>query len=306
MFYCLHHNQLNETSAAFRIEGPDANTYVQGQFTQDIVQREVTSNYGLFLNQKGKVLADAWVLRRGTNEFSLVSFSAGAARLRERLEAYLIADEVTITDETELWARISVWGDGVAEVVAKLLGQQAPAAGTWLEAKSMKVFRGRLSAAENFELLVSREMAAKLVGELRVFGASEADGATAERERINSGLPAVPTDIGLNDLPNEGGLDEVAISYTKGCYLGQEVMARLKNLGQVRRRLHIVRGPGEPAAPGVMLFQGDKKVGEVRSVAREGDGFVAMAMLSLVNFDAAVGLNLTPNGPVTLSLIRRV
>ena len=75
------------------------------------------------------------------------------------------------------------------------------------------------------------------------------------------------------------GSTTVAISYTKGCYLGQEVMARLKNLGHVRRRLHIVRGEGEPPAAGAQLFQNERKVGEVRSTARDGRGFVAIAML---------------------------
>ncbi len=83
-------------------------------------------------------------------------------------------------------------------------------------------------------------------------------------------------------------------------------MARLKNLGQVRRRLHLVRGARAAAAPGTALFQGERKVGELRSAAAEGDGFVAMAMLSLVNLDASAGLAVAANGPADIKILQRV
>jgi folate-binding Fe-S cluster repair protein YgfZ len=98
----------------------------------------------------------------------------------------------------------------------------------------------------------------------------------------------------------------VAISYTKGCYLGQEVMARLKNLGQVRRHLHIVRGSGGPIPVGTALFKNESKVGEIRSTALDGDGFLAMAMLSLVQLGGAGSLSATSGGPATITIIRRV
>ncbi len=69
-----------------------------------------------------------------------------------------------------------------------------------------------------------------------------------ELMRIQADIAAVPRDIGPDDLPNEGGLEKIAISYTKGCYLGQEVMARLKSMGQVRRQLLRVTGTGAPPA----------------------------------------------------------
>ena len=98
-------------------------------------------------------------------------------------------------------------------------------------------------------------------------------------------------------------MEEAAISYTKGCYLGQEVMARLKNLGRVRRRLHVVTGRGAMPQSQAPLFQGEKKIGEIRSGAVREDGFIAMAMLSLVNLDRAVGLSLAPGAAPTLEII---
>jgi folate-binding protein YgfZ len=120
--------------------------------------------------------------------------------------------------------------------------------------------------------------------------------------RIAAGVPAIPDDLGPTDLPQEGGLEVGVIAYNKGCYLGQEVMARLKNLGQVRRRLHVVRGRGAPPARLAVLYQGGKKIGELRSIAQHQEGFVALAMLALINLNARAGLGLTPTGPATIWL----
>ena len=305
MFYYLTNSELNKTSAVIGFGGPDANTYLQGQFTQEINRPGRSVGYGLFLNQKGKVVADGHLLRLENDGFWLISHSSPAPKLRERLEAYIIADEVDMEDRTSLWARIRLWGDEAGSIVAKVIGM-APEPGFWVEARSIRAFCGRCARADNFELILPHDMVSEIGAELVSLGGLEATDEVAERARIVSGIPSVPADIGLNDLPNEGGLDEVAISYTKGCYLGQEVMARLKNLGQVRRRLHVVRGAGLPLAPGTPLFQEDKRVGDLRSAARDGEGFVAMAMLSLVTLNPSMGLSLIPNGPTVISIIRRV
>jgi folate-binding protein YgfZ len=137
---------------------------------------------------------------------------------------------------------------------------------------------------------------------LCALGCGETGANQVEFIRITDGIPSVPRDLGHGDLPNEGNLEEDAISYTKGCYLGQEVMARLKNLGRVRRRLFVVRGTGNPPGARTPLFQRDRKVGEIRSVASQGDGFVAMAMLALLDLDEATGLGLAPGAPPTISI----
>lgn len=288
--YYLEDNDLKNASAVLRVRGPDANSYLQGQFTQDLRLKNGESAYGLWLDLKGKVLADSQVLKMAENEYLIVSFSAKAADLRARLESYLIADEVEVEDETSAWAGILLWGEGAADLVPPAEGVAWPSRRAGTGSRQWLVPAGRFDAVR-----------AMLGG--RAEGAGHA---AAERARLQAGLPAVPVDIGPRDLPNEGNLEEVAISYTKGCYLGQEVMARLKNLGQVRRRLHLVRGSGSAPAAGTALFQGDRKVGETRSAVAVGDGFLAMAMVSLVNLDAAAGLARDAGGTASITLLRRV
>lgn len=290
MIYSLTDNDLKRSSAILRVRGPDANSYLQGQFTQD-VNAVGGRSYGLWLDLKGRVQADGHVLKQGENEFLVVSFSFDPMQLKARLEAYLIADEVELADETDIWRGVLLWGDDAA--------RQAPPSG-------VLSFPSRRAGAGSVQWLVPAGQFEEVVAGLKKISAIERDTRAAELERLRQGVPAVPGDIGLRDLPNEGGLDEVAISYTKGCYLGQEVMARLKNLGQVRRRLHLVRGTGVPPVAGTALYQGERKVGEMRSTAIDDEGFLAMAMLSLVNLDAHAPLDLETTGPAAIRILRRV
>jgi len=251
----------------------------------------------LWLNQKGKALAESTILRCAEKEFLILSTTVSAKVICERLEAYLIADEVELVDETGLAVPVAVVGEGVGALLAGLLGV-APGPGRYGEAEGALVHPGRHSRQENYTLWLEPAVVARWRDWLGRAGVGEVDAGLLARERILAGIPAVPADIGPGDLPNEGGLETVAISFTKGCFLGQEVMARLKNLGQVRRRLHRVRGAGAAPAGGTEFFQQGRRVGELRSVAGDGDGWVGLAMLGLVALDAAAPLAVgMPDGP---------
>jgi tRNA-modifying protein YgfZ len=286
---------LSAYSGILSIRGADANSFLQGQFTNDLGASGPIARYGLWLDHKGKAQADSFVLRLGENDFLAVSGSSNGAAIRAHLEKYIVADEVSVDEVTGDWVGWGAWGEDAATFLRDQ-GMAVPAAGTFARHDRWLAFAGRRSGRPNYEILVPR--AELPPGAER----ATADAAERELERIRSGIPAVPQDIGPGELPNEGGLDAVAISYTKGCFTGQEVMARLKNLGQIRRRLFVVRGEGAPPAPGTSLYQGETRVGETRSAARDGEGFVALALLSLVNLKPDAGLALAPGQPAALRL----
>jgi len=272
-------------AAWLRVSGADAAGFLQGQFTNDLRTTPADGAvYGLWLNVKGKVLADSFVIRgNGADEFWVGSYFSGAAVIRERLESFVIADDVIIEDATGSWAGVSVIGEGANEAMNAVRD-----AGF--------VFPGRRTREENIEWVFPadrlEEMRARF-SELRELGADD-----MIRRRIAAGIAAVPVDVGPGDLPNEGGLDADAISYTKGCYLGQEVMARLKSMGQVRRRLLRVTASGEkiPSLPAA-LFLGARRVGELRSAALdEGGGFIGLAMISLINLTPGAALAFVSDG----------
>jgi folate-binding protein YgfZ len=283
-----------------RVTGEDAFTFLQGQFTNELRQPQGSATYGLWLNQKGKVLADSQVLRVSENEFLIYSEFSPAAIIRQRLEEYIVADDVVLADETATMHALTLWGAGGNEVISRLLGE-TPAPGRFVRHDDLLAFRGR-QTGDNWEILGPEKGITELCGQLIASSAVEISPAEMEFARISAGIPVVPADVGPGDLPNEGGLEDAAISYTKGCYLGQEVMARLKNLGQVRRRLRVLRGRGTPPAPLTALYQAEKKIGEIRTVATRADEFVALAMVSLINLTPTAGISLGPAGPVVMTL----
>ena len=98
--------------------------------------------------------------------------------------------------------------------------------------------------------------------------------------RISRCVPSVPEEIGATDLPGEGGLERDAISFTKGCYLGQEVVARMHNVGKAQRGLFVVRGEDAiPDLPLVLTNSESKRVGELRTAYLDGETWQGVAIL---------------------------
>lgn len=301
----MNTNILNITSDVLRICGPDANTYLQGQFSQNVKGPVGLAAYGLWLTEKGRVLADAHVLKLAEDAFLVVFTGQGLAAERQTLVMRnVIADDVECHEVGGNFREIALWGASAAEVCQKVLGATPPA-GAYLENSGVFAFLARLAAGENFRFLVPVAAVPDWEKRLLSAGAVIADEQSLLRDRILAGIAAVPLDIGPGELPNEGGLENAAVSYTKGCYLGQEVTNRLKTMGQVRRRLHIIRGCGAVPAVHAQLHQSGRKIGEIRSAVTDGDGFVALALLTLLNLDISVGASLTPDGPADVRIERQ-
>jgi tRNA-modifying protein YgfZ len=278
-------------ACVLRVSGPDAATFLQGQFTNDL--RDIgalRSVYGLWLDRKGRVIADSHVLRSAgdVSEFWIISLSSPASVVARRLEDFIVADDVAIEDATGSWLGVSLIGAGV---------------GAWCAAQSGPGFLlpGRRSRIENLEWLFRAADAGTVAA--MVSGAREVAADEVERMRISSRIPLVPVDIGAADLPNEGGLESQAISYSKGCYLGQEVMARLQSRGRVRRSLVRVAGAGAPPPAPAALWRGDRREGELRTAVPDADGR-GYSGLALVSVSAASGpFSLASGIPPSLDVV---
>jgi len=288
-----------------RVQGPDAFSFLQGQFSNDLrglgprgggengEQASVAcsalawSVYGLWLNRKGRILGDSFVLRDGEERFFICSYETSAAALRAHLESFIIADEVEVFDET-------------TEVVGLTLFSEKAAPSFLDLARAGFAFEGR-RGARAIEWVGTAEARVELIGQFKP--KVELSAAEMERRRILGKVPAVPRDLGSGDLPQEGGGDfeRAAVSYTKGCYLGQEIMSRLHTMGRVRRNLVLVRVEGGvPSKLPAALYLGEKRVGEIRSVVADETpgGFVGLALVSLHGLPTgSVLLSLCANGP---------
>lgn len=244
--------------------GEDSFSFLQGQFTNDL--EGAGCRYGLWLDRKGRVQADSFVLGAGEAVFFLASYFSPAAEITGRLEPYIIADDVLLADRTAEARAVSTWG---GELSALLAVEGVELKEGLFRTAGMVVFDGRRSGGRSIEWVFFGSEADGKAAEFRErldsSGARPVNADAVKRERIRAGIPAIPAELGPKDLPQEGRLEESALSFTKGCYLGQEVMARIRSMGAVRRKLVCVSIDGDepPSLPAVLYREG-KEAGALR------------------------------------------
>jgi folate-binding protein YgfZ len=223
-----------------QVSGEDAGDYLQSQFSQDIRQLgEGEAAYGLFLSLKGKVRADAFICGLDEEEFAVVSYHCPLQEIADLLDENVIADDV----------EFEVVHSGGSFVTINKENSKLP--------RKALMFPGRWMKQEHWDVILPEK------GEIPENCQPLQE---LEQIRIQDGMIAVPQDLGPGELPQEGGLEDVAVSFDKGCFLGQEVMARLKAMGKVQRRIYKVQGEGNVPQCGDKLLCGEKEAGELRSV----------------------------------------
>ena len=261
-----------------RATGEDAQDYLQSQLSVNLsILCDGGIRFGLRLNTKGKVLAGMYVLKISEEELLLVSRKSQASLLVDLLEENVVADEVEFTDETGQWNFHSTWGDE-KELVLECHGLSLPESGKFFRSDSGYAFLDSRLPGNTVSLLLREELDNEkdaLPSGVRLARKDELESA-----RIRAGLVSIPDEIGPNDLPQEGGLAESSVDFDKGCFLGQEVMARLHAMGKARREALVVRWPGpDSLSTPVDLYAGEKKVGELRNLVMEEDGGIGIALV---------------------------
>ncbi|GHC12421.1 YgfZ/GcvT domain-containing protein [Cerasicoccus arenae] len=243
------------TPCVLSVTGEDAFSYLQSQFSNDLRRTDARPvTYGLFLDRKGKVQADSFALQLNPERFLLVSYHAEPAALINKVEANIIADEVELEDVSAQYRLVTLWGNET-----QLSGLLADV-GTYIEQTGTLIYRGRQMTQPHIDCLIPADAIFSLPN------AAQASVTELLAARIDSGIPAIPQDIGLNDLPHEGGdLSKSAVSYTKGCYLGQEVMARLHAMGRPQRALYQVSFSAQNPPERIPVYSEEKAVGEITS-----------------------------------------
>ncbi len=259
-----------------RFEGQEAAEYLQGQLTNDIEVLEPGEGcYAALLDRKGHMQADMRVLRAAP-ESLLIDTEPGALHAtRRHLEMYKIGRQVELEDRTGSWAIYSLLGPRSAEIAAtpplpehackdhSLGGTGCLAVGT----------------AAGIDLIVAEEEAARLRSALIDAGAVEVGAEAVEILRIEAGTPRFGAEMDSRTMPAEAGIVESAVSFTKGCYIGQETVARLHYKGKPNRHLRGLR-LSAPAAPGTALTLSEKEVGKVGgSCVSPAQGPIALAIL---------------------------
>jgi folate-binding protein YgfZ len=255
------------------VEGADAVQFLNGFVTNDIKSLgEDAWLSAAFPNAQGRLTAFARILRRG-HRFLIETAAATRERIFGHLARFTLAGDFRVEDVTDLTATISVQGAQAAGVVEKALGVEAARVGRGLVAyaawqgTSVTAIRATHTAEDGFDLFVDAPAAASLWAALATAGARPVGDDALDVLRIEAGIPRYGVDMDESNVVLESVPDD-AVSFTKGCYLGQEIIARIHWRGHVARKLAGLSFDGEArAARGARIQSADgKEIGRATSV----------------------------------------
>ena len=222
--------------------------------------------YAFFLNAQGRILGDANLLCR-EGDFLLDTEPETHEALMAHLDRYIIADDVTIEDVTSRMTTIAVEGPRAAEAAAALGLVVPETAGAFGGVRDVIIANLSHTGAPGFWLIAPAEAKEVLIGEVEAAGVVQVDGEAARTVRIENGKPRYGEDIGEAHLPQETRVLH-ALHFNKGCYIGQEIVERVRSRGHVNRLLtRLVIDSGSAPARGTAIETGGKSVGEITSAA---------------------------------------
>ncbi len=246
------------------VSGPDAAEYLQGQLTNDVEALEPgEGQYAALLDRKGHMQSDLRVLRPAAEEILLETEPGAREAVARHLSMYSIGREVAVADRSGETAVLSLIGPRSAEIAH---GGAALPEHACEEVAIGGVACLAAGTAEGIDLIAAADDLPRLREALLAAGAVEVSEAAAEILRIEAGRPRFGAEMGTETMPAEAGIVDEVVSFTKGCYIGQETVARLHYKGRPNRHLRGLRLSG-PAAPGAPLRLGEKQVGLLGSAA---------------------------------------
>jgi tRNA-modifying protein YgfZ len=247
------------------VSGPEAADYLQGQLTNDVEAIDPGEGaYAALLDRKGHMQGDMRVLRPGNGPDLLLDTEPEALEaVRRHLAMYKIGRDVDVVDVGAERAILSLIGPRAVELAGSAAlpencCEEVTVAGTQALA---------VGSAEGIDLIFDAEARRRVTDALLAAGAAEVSPQAAEILRIEAGRPRFGAEMGTATMPAEAGIVEQAVSFTKGCYIGQETVARLHYKGKPNRHLRGLKLSGtEAARPGETISLGEKEVGRLGSV----------------------------------------
>ncbi len=255
----------------FLISGRDRVRWLNGMVSNNV--RDLAAGHGVYafvLNPQGRILGDLYIYNRG-DDFALETDAAQGEKLYSHLKRFIIMDQVEFKPAAELTG-LGLQGPQVEETLRRS-GVEVPAleslqlANVQCGTAQATLVRGDHPLSLNYELWLNPGQVTAVWDALLQAGATPVGAEAVELARIAAGIPRFGQDIRERDLPQETGQMR-GISFTKGCYIGQEIVERIRARGKLHRGFtgfRMVEGP-LPAA-GSKVQAGGKDVGEVTSAA---------------------------------------
>lgn len=284
-----------DSPACLRVSGADARSFLQGQLSADLRKLDADrAQWSSYNSPKGRLLAVPLLVADG-DAIELWLPRALVEPVARRLRMFVLRSKVQIDAPAAGAAALGLVGPAAA---AWLGERRLPAPEQTMQAVqtgAVRVLR-TLGATPRFLVLASPQQLAEL--------APDAESAESgwRRADIEAGVPVVYPETQDRWVAQMANVDLIGgISFDKGCYTGQEIVARLHYLGNLKKRMFLVRGAGVAPAPGSAIHAsgGDgQTVGEIVDACADGDGFIASAVLQLATANSDT-LHLDPANPLS-------
>jgi tRNA-modifying protein YgfZ len=257
------------------LTGADRRSYLQGLLTNDIeALTPGTGCYAAMLTAQGRMMTDMRVLELGDAVLLDVPAQVTTA-IRDHLDRFIFSEDAQAEDVTAARAEVGIYGPGALDVLVRAgLEGDAPASlfntsRVRLAGTDAVVVRSDEAGVAGYDVIVDAQYAEAVTAALLAAGAERVSEADAEAVRIESGRPRFGRDMDTDTIPLEAGLEERAISRSKGCYVGQEVIVRVQDRGHGRVAKRLVGLTFDADAPvpaaGSRIVTGDREIGRVTS-----------------------------------------
>jgi folate-binding protein YgfZ len=262
-----------------RLGGRDRRSYLHGLLTNDIAALSAGAGcYACLLTPQGRMIADMYVSETGDDV--LIDLAGDVAeKVRAQLEQFVFSEDVQIEDVGSAVAQIGVYGPSADAVLTRALSLDADSTPGRLrrfdnrrfsfDGQPIVLVRRDDIGLEGFEVFIDANRSHDLAQSLLNAGGIRVEQESAEVTRVEGGRPAFHQDMDEDTIPLEAGIEDRAISLTKGCYVGQEIIIRVlhRGHGRVARRLvGLTLDPAAPVpAPGAPIRSGSRDIGRVTS-----------------------------------------
>jgi len=268
---------LIDLSARGRIEvkGSEAVQFLNGLITNDVKALELGAwMHAAFPNVQGRLIAETRVLRLPSGRFLFDTEATTRERVLKTLERFTLAGDFHVTDLTEEIALVSLQGARAEDIIKAVIGEEAAqvereriATLQW-NSQPLPLIRATHTAEDGFDLFVSASDAAPLCEALTAAGGKPIGFDALEVLRIEAGVPRYGIDMDETNVVLEALADD-AVSFTKGCYIGQEIIARIHWRGHVAKKLAgiILDAEGEPKRDDKIRSVEGKEIGRLTSTA---------------------------------------
>jgi folate-binding protein YgfZ len=304
-YNAAHHSAAlfdRSSQGTIALTGSDRASFLHALLTNDIAGLSGGRGvYAAYLTPQGRMITDMRVIETGHRMLLNVERDIAPA-LAARFEALVFSEDVQARDATGDLAMLSLHGPSAARMIERATGMPvADLANQYdnITSGSLTIVRDAALGLPGYDVYVPTSDRDAVGAALVEAGAVKAGEEIGETLRIEAGRPRFGIDMSTDTIPLEAGLESRAISFTKGCYVGQEVIVRVMHRGHgrvARRLVSIVMSSGAVPARGDKITLGDKVVGEITS-ATSSPRLGAPLALGYVQRDHAVpGTELTVNG----------